>query len=120
MKNLRVAPKVSLGKPHSSHRLKRQIGCDLGRPSAGGEGDDAEGAGGKQSETGWLGCGSGWGLRGDGEGVKHRRGEWLQSSTETLKGVDPRGKRGDYVVLGIGGEGKERGATKFKKSNSED
>ena len=32
-----------------SLRPKRQIGCDLGHPSAAGKGDDAEGAGGEQS-----------------------------------------------------------------------
>src|SRR5713226_7600272 len=33
------------------------------------EGDDAEGAGGEQSEAGGLGGGGGWGLRGGGDDV---------------------------------------------------
>jgi hypothetical protein len=65
-------PKVSLGKTPSSLRSKRQIGCDLGRPSASGEGDDAEGAGAEQRETGRLRAGSGWSLRSDGEGEVKR------------------------------------------------
>lgn len=62
----------------TSLRSTKQIVCDLGRPSAAGEGDDAEGAGGEQGEAGGLG-GRG-GLRSNGEGeVEPRR--WLEEGS---------------------------------------
>src|SRR5882757_673720 len=52
----------------------------MGLSASRGEGDEAEGSGGEQSEAGGLGCG-GWGLWGDGEGELKR---WSEGVVEEV------------------------------------